>query len=428
MEDNNNINLGANPEENSNNNACDTNENSVPDMYEGAAPDETADSFDNSDSFFISGSPKENGIETEEDIIKAIKKEKHAKKRSKSRKKLIKTLVWILVIVFLSVGIASAVIIGTGEYLGIGPGRGKDVVVEIEKGMSTKQIAAQLKKSGAINSEIAFRLYSKVKGLDSKFSYGVYTFNNEKGYEDLAEMLMKEGAKADSVSVMIPEMSTIDDMAKILEEKGVCTAEDFKNEVNYGEFNNSFIEDLPTEKVYYRFEGYLFPDTYDFYCYDSKACAHLAVQKMLDKMEEEFDSKNIEKAKSMGYSIHEILTMASIVELEAGSSPNEMANVAQVFYNRLASSDFSTLGSSPTRKYPYGNGRYNTYECVGLPVGPLCAPSHKSIEAALNPNTEQKATYFVTDKNMNFYYNTSLSAHNATIAKLQRENNWIYED
>ncbi|MBQ0083791.1 MAG: endolytic transglycosylase MltG [Clostridiales bacterium] len=365
----------------------------------------------------------------DDDIVKAIKhEEKHSHRRKKKKKNLIRNIIWIVAIVVLSVGLAYGLIEATGEFLGIGGDRGRDIVVEIDKGMSTKAIAERLEDAGALNYPFAFRIYSKIKGYDGKFAYGVYSFNNEKGYEDLADMLMTEGAKAESVKVTIKEMSTVDEMAKVLEESGVCTAEEFKWEVNYGEFKNPFIESLPAEKVHYRFEGYLFPDTYDFYCYDSKACAHLAVQKMLDKMEQEFTEEALQKAEDMGYNIHQMLTMASLVELEAGGQPAEMSNVAQVFYNRLASSEFKTLGSSPTRKYPYGNGRYDTYQCEGLPVGPLCAPSHNAINAALNPNTAQKATFFVTDKSMNFYYTNTLAEHNAIISKLQREKNWVYED
>lgn len=366
--------------------------------------------------------------ENDEDIVKTIKRSEKNSHSRKKNKKTVKNIIWILVIVIFSIGIAYGLIAATSEYLGIGSDRGRDIVVQIDEGMPTAQIAERLHDAGALNYPIAFRLYSKIKGYDGKFSYGVYNFNNEKGYEDLAEMLMTQGAKAQSVTVTIKEMSSIDDMAKILEESGVCTAADFKYEVNYGEFKNKFIEKLPTEKVHYRFEGYLFPDTYEFFSFESKECAHIAIQKMLDRMEEEFGEANIQKAADMGYDVHQILTMASLVELEAGGSPDEMANVAQVFYNRLASPDFKTLGSSPTRKYPYGSGRYNTYECEGLPVGPLCAPSHSAVDAALNPNTENDATFFVTDKSMNFYYTKTLSAHNNIIAKLQRENNWVYED
>lgn len=363
-----------------------------------------------------------------EENEQVVQKKKKRKKGRRRKKVFIRSAVWVAVVFALSLILALTVIISASEYFGMGLGRGRDVVVEIKAGMGTGQISHQLKEAGAINYAFGFRVFSKLKGFDGKYSYGVYSFNNEISYQELAEMLMKQGAQDDSVLVTIPEMSTIDEMAEILEKAGVCTAKDFKNEVNFGEFDHDFIAQIPEKMVHYRFEGYLFPDTYYFYCYDSKECAKLAVKKMLDKTEEVFDKAKNTRLEKMGYSMHQILTMSSIIELEAGGSPDEMANVAQVFYNRLNSNEFSTLGSLPTRKYPYGNGAYDTYICKGLPIGPLCAPSLKAIEAALYPNEQLDATYFQTDKSMNFYYNTSLAAHDATRARLQSENNWVYED
>lgn len=359
--------------------------------------------------------------------IAPVSHSKTKRKNRKKSKKTLKALIWILTIVILSVALSWTIIVGTGEFLGIGPGRGHECVVEIEPGMSTAQIAKVLKEAGAINHDITFRLYSKFKGFDGKYSYGVYVFNNEIGYEDLANLLMTQGSKADSVTVTIPERASIDDIAVKLEEAGVCKKADFYSAVREFE-TDSFSSSIPKNEVHYILEGYLFPDTYNFYSYDSSECARLAVKKMYDQMKKVFDDKMIARANEMGYSIHQVLTMASIVELEASGAPDQMADVAQVFYNRLNDPSFSTLGSSPTRKYPYGDGKYNTYICKGLPVGPLCSPSEKAIKAALYPNTEQKATYFVTDKSMNFYYNTTLDAHNSTIARLKKENNWIYED
>ena len=341
---------------------------------------------------------------------------------------LVKTLVWVLCIIIVSVGLAFGVIYAGADYMGIGFGRGTECTVEIEQGMGTKQIAEELKDCGAVKIPFLFRMYAKLKHYDGQFKYGVYTFNNEAGYEALSVMLIEEGAKAQSVHVTIPEMSSVDDIAKILEEKGVCTKSDFLSEVQTGEFDYDFVKEIPEEKVYYRLEGYLFPDSYDFYNFDSKECAHLAIDKMLKTLDEKLDSTLCKKISDSCYTLHEIMTMASIVELEAGGSPDEMANVAAVFFNRLKSDGFSTLGSSPTRKYPYGNGRYNTYEAAGLPPGPLCSPSLNSIKASAEPTENFDYYYFVTDASMKFYYNKTLSEHNSTIARLKAAKNWIYED
>ena len=115
--------------------------------------------------------------------------------------------------------------------------------------------------------------------------------------------------------------------------------------------------------------------------------------------------------------------MASIVELEASGYPDEMAKVAQVFYNRLNWTDEpNMLGSTPTSDYI--DSRYDTNKYEGLPPGPLCSPSSDAINAALNPDTSVKECYFVTDKNMKFYYKNSLDEHNELIERLKSEGLW----
>ena len=352
---------------------------------------------------------------------------KSANKHSKSGG-IVKNIIWIVAIIIVSVGIAFGVIYAGADYLGIGFGRGENCVVEIPSGATTKVIAEKLKEANAVRLPILFRVYSRLKHFDSQYKYGVYSFNNEAGYEVLAEMLVTQGAKAESVKVKIPEAATIDDIAKLLEENGVCTKSDFFDVIDSGEFKYDFIKNIPTESVYYRLEGYLYPDTYEFYNYDSKECAYLAVEKMLKTLDEKLDRATKEKLASSKYSMHEIMTLSSIVELEAGGNEEEMPKVASVFLNRLNSKDFATLGSSPTRKYPHGNGRYDTYQCKGLPPGPVCSPSIGSIKATLSPADNFDYYYFVTDASMKFYYTKTLSQHNSLIAKLKAEKNWIYEE
>ena len=378
--------------------------------------------LENEDEFIIG-----NGFEISDTTTEYEQGKPKKKPKKKKSHTAIRTAIWIISIILVSVLLSFSVIFVTADYLGIGFGRGEDCVIELEKGTPTVKIAEKLNECGAVKIPFLFRIYSKLKHYDSKYKYGVYEFNNELGYSGLASMLISEGAKADAVRVTIPEMASVDDIAKILSENGVCDKSDFLNEVRHGKFDFDFVNDIPAESVYYRLEGYLFPETYDFYCYDSKECAHLAVIKMLETLNERIKPYKDEINKSK-YSFHEIMTMASIVELEAGGSPGEMSNVAAVFFNRLKSKDFATLGSSPTRKYPYGNGRYNTYVCNGLPVGPLCSPSLNSIKATLNPTKDFDYYYFVTDASMNFYYKKTLQEHNAIIAKLKAEKNWIYED
>ena len=393
------------------------------------APATLADDFD-----YLLG---ENGFvipEDDQDTVSSTdpvkRKNQKAMKRRSTAKKGAKTIIWIVVIFLVSVLLAFTILLFASEFLGIGLNRGSQCVVEIEKGMSTAQIASELKEQKAISSELLFRLYSKLAGKDGTYQYGVYTFNNELGYGDIAEMLQTEGAVAESVRVTIPEQASIDDIMQLLADAGVCTKADFRNAVKNGKYDFDFVDEIPVAQVHYKFEGYLFPDTYDFYNYDSKECAELAIRKMLQNLDNKLTDEVRKQIKDSGYTIHEVLTMASVVELEASASKKDMPKVAAVFYNRLESPSWQgprRLESDPTMKYPYGNDRYNTYKTEGLPPGPLCAPSESAILAAASPEKNFTATYFVTDNVMNFYYNNSLSAHQKTINNLKSQGKWYVE-
>ncbi len=382
----------------------------------------------------------ENGFDILEEPEPVYRSDKPKKSRkNKTRKKMargFKTAIWIVSILIISVCLAGLLILTAVEILGIGPNKGDTVTIVVEKGMSTSDIANELKDQGVINSAIGFRIYSKLGGHDGKYMAGSRTFKDELGYGDIIDMLQKPGKTNPTVTVTIPEQASMDDIIKLLVDNGVCTKEDFRNAVKNGTYDFDFIDEIPVDKVYYKFEGYLFPDTYVFYCadtsessdtYTSAECAELAIRKMLSNTNAKLEPlmEDIEKS---NYSLHEIMTMASIVELEASAAPDEMSNVAAVFYNRLEGKNWEgpkKLQSDPTTKYPYGEGRYNTYESEGLPPGPLCSPSLNAIKGAVYPTENFTATYFVTDDVMDFYYNNSLAAHNQIIASLKNQGKWV---
>lgn len=374
-------------------------------------------------------------------------KEKKSRNKRATRKgaSTLKNILWIFGILIVSVSLAVGIIVSLFDYVGMGFGRGGVVQMDIPYGSSTVAIAQKLEEVGAVKMPLLFRMYSKFKGYDSQYKYGLYTFNTENGYSKIADMLMNDGAKAESVQVTIPEGTGINDYTKnvngedvtvkgiatILEEKGVCNKKDFIYALNEVELNTKLLENCNYGKTYYSLEGYLFPDTYDFYAYDSEECAKMVIEKMISQTEIKITDDMYARAKEMGYSINEILTMASIIQMESGQNTEEMKNVAAIFYNRLNSQDFSTLGSSPTCYYgdsfKNDDGRYNTYEVKGLPPGPLCSPGIDAINAALYPAEKDGYYYFVTDSNGNFYYHKTMAEQNATIAKLQQGDNWIYE-
>lgn len=364
--------------------------------------------------------------------------------KKKKGKNTIKSIAWVVMIFVVAIALAFTIIYVGADYMGIGFGRGEEVTIEIPQGTPTAKIAEILEDSGAVKVPFAFRVYAKLKKVDNQFKYGVYNFSTEAGYDSIAEMLITQGAKAQSVTVTIPEGTGINDYTKnvngekvvvpgiatLLEKAGVCTKDDFLNALDNIELEGELLSWTDPDRTYHTLEGYLFPETYDFYNYDSKECAKLAVKKMIAESEKRITDNMYKKAKDMGYNMNQILTMASIIQMEAGTDADALPKIAAVFYNRLNSKDFSTLGSSPTCFYgdsfKRDDGRYNTYTAKGLPPGPLCSPSIDAINAALNPDSNEYY-YFVTDAKGKFYFHKTLQEQNQTINKLKQDKNWIYE-
>lgn len=373
------------------------------------------------------------------DMAELINTEKEQNpKAKKTALKIVLAAALCVAVVLIGFGIFAAVEIN-GKTLK------EDITVDIPQGMYSYEIAEKLSKKDVIGSSFLFKAYIKLNGYGADFKYGTYTFSGKMSYKDIAEMLIKQGAVAQSVTVTIPEGTGINDFIKnvngqkvvvpgiatLLENAGVCTRADFLEALDKVSLEMDILKYINTQTTYYPLEGYLFPETYDFYSYDSKECAYLAVKRMVEETEKRFTEEMRDRAAEVGYNYHEILTMASIIQMEAGQNTSEMKNVAGVFYNRLGPAVDGTLGSSPTCFY--GNSfenddeRYDTYYVNGFPPGPMCSPGIDAINAALYPTEDLPYYYFVTDKNGKFYYHTSLSEQQNTINYLQQGNNWVYE-
>ncbi|MBE6729048.1 MAG: endolytic transglycosylase MltG [Ruminococcaceae bacterium] len=365
------------------------------------------------------------------------------KAEEKKSKKIKKPLLHIII----SLGAVGLVMLGVLTFALLdmnGNFNKKDTNILIEKGTPSVRVAEILEENGVIKSSFIFRVYSKLNGYDSKFQYGAYDIKAKSGYKEIATKLITEGAVLESVTVTIPEGTGINDYVKdvngkdvtvpgiatLLSNAGVCSKEDFFKALKNAEYNGEIFASVNSENTYYALEGYLFPDTYEFYSYNSEECAVLAVNKMLSQMEKVIDEDIKAKAKQKGMSINELLTLASVVQMEAGLDTEGMPKVVAVFNNRLALD--GKLGSSPTcyygRSFSNDDGRYDTYEIKGLPPGPLCSPGKEAINAVLNPEPNfNQYLYFVTDKNGKFYFHKTYDEQNATINRLKKEGNWIYE-
>ncbi len=230
-----------------------------------------------------------------------------------------------------------------------------------------------------------------------------------------------EPTTSHTVRVVFPEGSTVSQIALLLEENGVCSALEFMAAANDSLNIEGGGFDIPNpEERAFLLEGYIFPDTYEFYRNES---ATSALKRFLSNTQSKLGENVVERCNELGYSVDEILTIASIIQEEAGN-PAEMGKVSSVIHNRLNSSRFPKLQCDVATFYlkdyvkPYVDearyeelvGLYNTYNCEGLPAGPITNVGTDAINAALYPE-ETDYYYFVTDSDGNYYYAETWSGH-----------------
>ena len=277
--------------------------------------------------------------------------------------------------------------------------------ITVEKGQSAYSVISELKENGIIKSEFFMRFYYRKAAKSGEFSVksGTATFSSRMSYNKILEIL-NSSMGAENFVLTVPEGYEIHQIAETVETVCSVSREDFLKEIAEGEFEYPFITDaLPKGET--RLEGYLFPDTY-FIGHDFSA--HDIIDLMLARFDEVYTDEYENRAENLGYSTHEIITLASIIEREC-SSDREL--VSSVFHNRLNSSKFSYLESCATVIYVTKQPKdrlsladtkvdspYNTYINKGLPPGPIASPGAEAIKAALYP-AQSDFFYFSADGN-----------------------------
>ena len=339
------------------------------------------------------------------------------------------------------------VIIGACTYYnnGIGKVSNDDTIKQIVIDSGTiESIGITLKDNNLIKDVNMFKLYIKLTNK-SNLKAGIYNLSENMGVKKIVSLL-EEGSNynPDEISITFKEGINVRKVATLISDNTNNSYDDVMKLMDDNEYIKSLIDkywfltdDILNSNIYYPLEGYLFPNTYRFMNKD------VGIKDIFDKMLKETDKrlskykKEIEKSE---LSIHELITLASIVELE-GASAKDREGVAGVFYNRLNSSAYPTLGSDATTYYASKiddwrvsltykelndcTNKYNT-RCnlnKDLPVGPICNPSIESIEATINPE-EHDYYYFVADCKGEVYLTKNSGEHEKIIKKLKRENNW----
>lgn len=300
------------------------------------------------------------------------------------------------------------------------------VTINIPQDSGMFEIGQILEDSGVVVSKYAFQAYHRFLCDSIALNYGSFELTTNMSYLNVVRSLAAYTKTDQEVTIMFREGSSIMDIALQLEENNVCTKEAFIEALQNIEFENMLVNEIDyNDMVFYELEGYLFPDTYNFYINDNPTSV---INKMVKNFDARVSTDILEQIEESGYTLNEVITVASIVQKEAGNYA-EMRNVAAVYLNRLNSADFPRLQADPTIHYANAINEeletsdqsqldaYNTYVCLSLPAGPICNPGLDAIKAVLDP-TKSEYYYFCTDSiTSEFYYATTYEEHIVNVEK-----------
>ena len=374
-----------------------------------------------------------------------------AKRRPKRKKdynffglpQILSTAVWLAMIVFIGVTMGRFLWVCAADVLAFGRDD-KQVVVEITEEDDMDSIIAQLQEKGLIRYPWLFQLYADLTDAQEDIELGSFTLNTNYDYHALVNEMSSSGSRVE-VTVQIPDGYNCRQIFKLLEEKGVASVESLEEFAASGELSSYwFLEDVERGDKYC-LEGFLFPDTYNFY---QGGGAEHAITKLLNGFNNKFNEDmqnaltelNKELAATMRgngksddyvvenmLTVQELITVASLIEKEAASAA-ESPNIASVIYNRLYDwgSTPRYLNIDAAIVYVTGNNKkidtsidspYNTYLNTGLTPTPIANPGMSSIEAALKPNDTNYYYYVLNPETGNHVFASSYDEHAANVAK-----------
>jgi len=287
----------------------------------------------------------------------------------------------------------------------------------INQGDNFKKITSRLNHAGIITHPFKFRLYARLKKYDYRIKAGEYIFSADMSPDRILAALVS--GKVRLYRLTVPEGLTLDQIASLVADAGLCRPAEFLELTG----NAAFAEKLGIPAV--SLEGYLFPDTYFF---PKDVSARKIITTMHTRFQAVFTQQWKQRAGEKDLSVHQVVTLASIIEKETGAA-FERPLISSVFHNRLKKG--MRLESDPTviygiknfdgnitRKHLAAKTPYNTYQIKGLPPGPIANPGAEALKAVLFP-ADTKYIFFVARKDRTHQFSTNLKDHQRAVRKYQ---------
>lgn len=332
------------------------------------------------------------------------------------------TYIFFIVVIVVSMALSIYAVLCLNDILAITKSSSTVTINISEQIDNTNDAVELLSDNGLIKCKNFCKLFAKYRDewVGPPYEPGVYYLNGKMGLEGMLDTMHGNAATAETVSIVFPEgLSTAEIVDKLVNNE-VCDKASLLSVIQTIDFSYSLVAGMKeNEKVPYRLEGYMFPDTYDFFIGES---ATSVVKKFLANGDSKITQKHRQRAEELGFTMDEIITIASIIQSEAGST-EQMKDISGVIHNRLSdSTNYPSLQCDSTSDYirnkvapalsstsshtaDYYMQYYstaNSSSVVGLPEGPICNPGIAAIEAALYPK-DNGCYYFFHDNKGNLY-------------------------
>lgn len=356
---------------------------------------------------------------------------------------VVKAIIYLAAVLAVSITLASIFISVANDVFAFVKDE-TPVEVTVPENCDLDTLAELLHDSGAIKYPKIFKLFVNIKKLDKVYDResgtykdatlvaGDYSISPMLNYMYMYDSFLPKKAARTEVLVTIPEGYTVDQIIKLLTDKGIGTYEGYVRAINEYDYDYRFLDELEeniSSDRYWRLEGYLYPDTYYFY---STSTEETVIYKMLENFNNKFTDEYYARAEELGMTVDEVITLASMIQKEVRYA-DEFGNVSSVFHNRLNNqANFPHLDSDATIVYAieHDSGTrpekltstdydspYNTYKCIGLPPGPITNPAIEAIRYALYPNSTGYY-YFVSGDNGRTVFSRTYAEHQKAIAEL----------
>ena len=335
--------------------------------------------------------------------------------RKKKRSAFSRSMTYILAVCGVSILLALVGWSVMGDVLALNKEE-LSATITVDNNRDFDSVVKQLKDTGIIRYKGVFRIFSGLAHGEDKIRPGTYTLTTDMDYRAILNNLGSRSTSRNTVEVTITEGMTERQIFQLLEEKGVSTVAELEDMAANHDYNFSFLQDIPLGSAT-RLEGFLFPDTYEFYTGEDPK---YAINKMLVNFDAKLTDDLRQKIWDREYSIQAMLTVASMIEKEA--TADDRGLVASVIYNRLNYPRGGTQGYlqvDATIQYVLPEGQtvtqsdyetvdspYNTYLNKGLPPGPIANPGMGSILAAINPEQTNYFYYALGDDGTHHFFST----------------------